>query len=775
VSEVGAAVPPARSDAGLRRWTRTGLVALAVIVAAVPLSLLRSGRAVRRAAPLTAAPAFVGSAACKDCHAVAWERWSGSDHDLAMAVATERTVLGDFGGAVFSGDGITARFYRKDGKYFVFTEGPGGVPAELEITHTFGVRPLQQYLVPTGDGRLQALSVAWDVGARRWFFLYPGQRIPPTDWLHWTRNGQNWNGMCAECHSTNLKKGYDPETRSYRTTWSDINVGCEACHGPGSRHVAWAAIPDMARPAIDNAGLAQRTSGISGPQLVELCAPCHARRAELGDYDHTGAQLLDHMLPSLLDAGLYEADGQDLDEVYTYGSFLQSKMYARGVRCSDCHDSHTLKLHREGNELCLQCHQREVYDTADHHFHKQAVGGRPSPGAACIKCHMVERPFMVIDWRADHSLRLPRPDLTRDIGVPNACTQGGCHDDKPLAWSIDAYRRWYGLARRPHYGTTFAAARRGEPGAGAELARLARDPLQPAIVRATALSLLDRYPGPASAETLRAAALADEPLLRCTAAAAVAVADPAERVALLAPLLADPVRAVRLAAVAQLAGVPRELLRPYQREALERGIAEQRAAMAYSLDFASSGLNLGNLEAALGNAANAERYYRLALGVDDLFFPAKVNLAVLLSGQGRNDEAERLLREVRAAYPGNSEAAYSLGLLLVEMERPEEAVTLLTQVVTAEPRFARARYNLGLLLQRLGRLDAAERELAAAAELEPANADFLYALAHHLLRSGRTAAALPPARRLTELRPGDADAAQLLAAARRAAAGGAAP
>ena len=720
---------------GHDRWEWVGLAALAVIVLAVPLSQFRRG-----AAPPSgdeSAPAFVGSTSCRDCHSAAWESWRNSDHDRAMAEATEETVLGDFDDATFTLQGVTSRFYRRDQRFLVWTEGPGGEMAEFEVAYTFGHEPLQQYLVPFPGGRLQALPIAWDSMQDVWFHLSAHEVPPPDDWLHWTRNAQNWNGMCAECHSTNLQKGYDPESETYRTTWSGIDVGCESCHGPGSRHVAWASIPPMARPPSAEAGLAVSTRDINPRRLVELCAPCHARRAELGDYDHTGANLLDHMVPSLLEESLYWADGQIRDEVYVYGSFLQSKMYARDVTCSDCHDSHSLKLHREGNELCLQCHQREVYDTADHHFHKKIHQDKPSDGALCIKCHMVEQPYMVIDWRADHSFRVPRPDLSAEIGTPNACGQGGCHDDKELQWSVDAYRKWYGQARRPHYGTTFAAAWDGETRAEGELIRLAENHLQPAIVRATALALLGRYPGDAAAAALRASLFSEDPLIRHTAVQNLAIPEPGTQTESLAPLLTDPVRAVRLAAASRLAGVPRASLKSYQQAAFDRALVEYREAMAYSLDFASAGMNLANLSVRLGEPRQAEHYFRQALKIDDLFFPAKMNLAVLLSGEGRNREAEGLLREVVRDYPDNRDAAYSLGLLLAEMKAPEEALDWLKQAAAGTPRNTRALYNLGLLAQQLGRLDEAEEALALGVELEPANLAYLYALADHYLKRGR--------------------------------------
>ena len=748
-------------------WERAGLIALAAIVVAVPLSLLRPGKGGSPdIASLT--PTFTGSASCKSCHEPAYAKWKGSHHERAMDVATDATVLGDFSDVTFTSRGITSRFYRRDGRFYVSTQGPDGKIGEFEVTHTFGLTPLQQYLVPFAGGRMQALTIAWDSVKGRWFSLYPDQDIPPADWLHWTRNAQNWNGMCAECHSTNLQKGYDPASNTYKTTWSEISVGCEACHGPGSRHVAWANLPAMARPAVSHQGLVQPTAALTSTQLVELCAPCHSRRAELGDYDHAGRRLLDHALPALLEENLYHPDGQQQDEVYIYASFLQSKMYARGVKCSDCHDSHSVKLLRQGNDLCLQCHQKDAFDTSSHHFHKLVVDGKPSAGASCVACHMPEKVYMGNDARADHGFRIPRPDLSGELGTPNACTQSGCHADKPLAWSTDAYRRWYGLARRPSVGGVFAAARTGTPGADADLLRVVDSPLQPAIVRATALSLLARYGGAAVDGALQRALVDEDPQIRHVAVTTLATRPAPERARLLAGLLSDPVKAVRLDAASALADVPAAMLKPYQVEARERGFTEYEEAMAYSLDFSSAGINLGNLWRSRGDVSKAETYYRMALKVDDLFFPAKINLAVLLSAQGRNPEAEQLLREVVTAYPQNADAAYSLGLLLAELGKPVEGVTFLQRATAADPRHARARYNLGLLLQQLARYDEAEQSLSGALAIEPANPDFLLALADHYLKHGRPRDAVPLAERLIQVAPGDRTGHDLKALAQQA-------
>jgi tetratricopeptide (TPR) repeat protein len=741
-------------DDGMRSWRRAAVVALGVIVVSVPLYVAReSQRDVADSPAAETVAGFVGREKCVDCHEGAYELWVGSDHDNAMDIANEQTVLGNFNDAELEHDGITSRFYRKDDGYFVFTEGTGGEMAEFEVLYTFGIEPLQQYLVSFPGGRLQALSVAWDTEENRWFDLYPKSTFSPDDWLHWTRNGQNWNGMCAECHSTNLKKNYDAATSSFDTTWSEIDVSCEACHGPASLHLAWAEVDPAARPEIKDYGLVVNTGGLDSRQQVDLCAPCHSRRSEFGDYDHTQTHFLDAHLPSLLAEGTYHVDGQILEEDYVWGSFVQSKMYQSGVWCSDCHDAHSLALHKEGNDLCLQCHQAATYDAYEHHFHQKTVEGQPSDGALCVKCHMPEQPFMVIDDRADHSIRVPRPDLTRQLGVPNACGQSGCHDDQTVDWSVDAFTQWYGTTRRPHFGTVLAAARSGDSDAVEGLILLAEDPLYPAIVRATALHALQAFPGPQAFGVVQRALADDEPLLRVTAVEVVAADGPEQMVELLAPLLFDPVRVVRLRTAARLNAVGREYFTHDQRQTLTKELDDFIDTMKASLDFAASGLTLGNLYEEQRDATQAERFYRTALEVDDLFFPAKVNLAILLSQQGRISESEQLLREVLEAYPDQYDSSYSLALLLVGEGRSDEALPYLARAAGGLPQRARVHYNYGLLLAQLDNPQEAESALITARDLEPQNIDYLFALVDFYFKRGQLDAALEHAQRIISAHP----------------------
>jgi len=732
------------------RWKYTGIAATIVIMLSIPLYHLKVSYFETRAGATKAEQhaTFVGSKKCRDCHRQEFDQWRNSHHDLAMDEADDKTVLGDFNNTVFEIHGVTSRFYRKEGGFFVYTQGPGGKMDEYEITHTFGWTPLQQYLVPFPGGRLQCLPITWDAEKKEWYHLYPDTPLDPGDWLYWTNAGQNWNGMCAECHSTNLQKNFDIHSDTYETTWSDIDVGCEACHGPGSRHVAWSEMPDMARPRVENYELVVKTSDLGSRALVELCAPCHSRRAALGDYTHAEPDLLDSLLPSLLTDALYFPDGQILDEVYVYGSFTQSRMYHRDVRCSDCHEVHSVKRLKDGNDLCLQCHRASAYDTYAHHFHKKkGEEGKPILSAAgdvlfevgtgtdCVGCHMPGRVYMGIDYRVDHSLRNPRPDLSMKIGTPNACNR--CHYDKTNKWSDDYITKWYGPGRRPHYGTLLEAGRRASPGAHEDLIKLAGDPLYPVIVRSTALSFLTAYPGKETARAFKLALMDDEALIRRTAVNNIQLSDRTELAELLTPELYDPVQAVRMEAANRLAEEPAKQFTEEEQKVYQAALDDFEKSMKYSGDFAFARFNLGNLYAALNRPEEAIRNYKAAITIDALTYPAKVNLAMLYNDRGDQAKAEALLREVVTANPEEYQVAYSLGLLLAEKEKYDEAAQYLGKTAGGLPKYPRVHYNLGLVLQRLKRDSEAEAALMKARDLEPENLDYLYALADHYFRRGQ--------------------------------------
>ncbi len=716
-------------------------------------------------------PGYADNARCLECHAPEAAAWRMSHHARAMAAPAGPAVAGDFGNRRFSHAGVTTRLFSEDGRWRVNTDGPDGRAADFDVRYAFGVAPVQQYLLGLPGGRLQALQVAWDVPGGRWFHLLPREKAPPGDVLHWTGRYQTANTMCLSCHVTGYEKRYDLRTDTFDSRWREAGVSCQACHGPGEAHVQWAAGHAAGRPPADPAGLRKGllagTRASSGARQVELCAPCHSRRAELTSTPVPGEPLLDHYLPSLLTEGLYHADGQQDDEVFVYGSYRQSRMYARGVGCTHCHEPHGGTLRAPGNGTCLQCHGNQPnadpafaaaagrYDTPEHHHHPAGTAG-----AQCVACHMPSKTYMRIQARPDHSLRVPRPDLSVKLGTPNACN--GCHRDRNAAWAAEQVARWYGPGRRqePHYGEAFAAARAGRREAPAALARVAGDAAQPAVVRATALTLLRGDPS-AGLEARLAATRDPDPEVRAAAADSLESVDAQRRGYALAPLLGDPVLAVRMAAARALAS-----LAPAQRTAHEpafsAALAQYEAAQAVSLDMPGAHLNLAVVQAATGRAAEAEVSYGAALRMDPDFTPARANLANLLNGQGRNADAERVLREGLARQPRIGELQYSLGLLLAEEQRLPEAAEALARAAKLLPGRARVRYNLGLALQHLGRRPAAREALLEAWRLDPEDQAVVEALAIFHAQGGERREALVWAQRLQQAHPGDANVRQFV-------------
>ena len=760
---------------------RVALLASVAVILVVGFLMRRSDVGQDRRRALADVATFVGRDRCAPCHEAETALWRGSHHDLAMQPATDTTVLGDFGDAEFHYNGITSRFFRRDGRFLVNTDGPDGELRDYPIDYTFGVDPLQQYLVAFEDGRLQALSIAWDSrpadqGGARWFHLYPDDRVDHRDVLHWTGQGQTWNFMCAECHSTDVRKNYSIETGRYDTTWSEIDVSCEACHGPGSEHVGWAqaVARDQARDdgvrglVIDLAdrddavwnidsvtGLATRSVPRSSNTAVELCARCHSRRSVIIDRYDYGRPLLDTHQPALLTEGLYFPDGQIQDEVYVYGSFLQSKMYAAGVTCRECHDVHALTVRGAGNARCAGCHAPATFDTTAHHRH--AVG---TPGASCVECHMPATTYMGVDSRRDHSFRVPRPDLATALGTPNACT--ACHTDRPPGWAADAIDRWYGPDRPPHYGETLAAGRRRLPGAVDALVALAADGTRPAIVRATAVAALGDYPRAGTENAVRTALADPDPLVRLAGATAAERLPPETRLALVGPILTDTVRATRIEAARVLADVPDGLLDEPRRAVLGRGLDEYRAAQLVNSDRAESHVNVGVLHVRRGEFDAAERAYGQALAINPSFVPAYANLADLLRSLGRDADAEPVLTRGLAGVPDAADLHHALGLLRVRQGRPQDALASLgraAELLPGQPRYA---FVFGVALNSAGQTVRALDVLDAAHRAHPGDADILLALATINRDRGAIATAVGYARMLRDLDPANPQVVQLL-------------
>jgi predicted CXXCH cytochrome family protein len=683
---------------------------------------------------------WVGTAKCAECHEEAFEAHRDSHHDHATDLPGEETVLAPFDGRTFERDGFHATFSREGERYLVHAE-----EHDYDVGYTFGFYPLQQYLLDVGRGRFQAFSVAWDArppeaGGQRFFDPRP-ELFERDDPRHWTREDQSWNAECADCHSTAVERGWSTEQERFDTTFAELDVGCEACHGPGSVHVAWAergasGVPQGLAVTLrrasswtidDGEATAESRSMERGAREVEVCAACHSRRDPLVERHRPGSSFLDGYRPELLSRRLYHHDGQIDGEVYEYGSFLQSRMFHAGVRCSDCHDPHSLALRREGDALCTGCHRPSVYENVEHHHHEGA-------GSACVDCHMVEKLYSAIDGRRDHSFRVPRPDLAASLGVPDACT--GCHEDEGSAWAAARVVEWFGEERRPHWGTALHAARRREPDAAESLRDVAADEGAPAIVRATALALLDDFPGPVAEEALSAGARSPEPLVRLGATYGTRDLEPEARWRLVGQLATDEMRAVRVEAARTLAVVPVGDLEPSQSEALSAAVDELLEVERRFAHRPDAWLRVGLLELDRGDEDAAGRAWRRALALEPRFTPAMVSLADLRRAQGDEVEAEALLRRAIAVDDTDADAFHALGLLLVRTERTADATPFFTRAVDLRADNPRFHYVLAVALHDGGDLPGAIEALERGVDAHQNDPDLLRTLATYADEAG---------------------------------------
>ncbi|WP_051435628.1 multiheme c-type cytochrome [Shewanella fidelis] len=676
--------------------------------------------------PVANAADFVGSFNCKTCHQQVFDAWKGSDHDMAMKHANEESVFGDFDQVSINHGDEKAEFFIKDGHYWVKLANRNGKLTDYKISYTFGYYPLQQYMVEFEDGRVQLIPFAWDNrtikdGGQKWFFLYPENSKQHQD-FYWLNVGQNWNYMCADCHSTNVKKNYDQATDSFSTQFSEINVGCEACHGPASDHLVWAEKHTKQVAVADNAELklyplqkfgftrdlsksvqswtqssgaatTAKPNGFVATQQLQTCAQCHSRRLQINDSNSLVDQPFgDRYQLNLIAQAQYYDDGQVYDENYVYGSFLQSKMHKNGVVCSDCHNPHSTEINLEGNALCSQCHNSSEFDNKKHHNHDS------NAGALCVNCHMPETTYMQIDDRRDHSFSIPKPANTLRFGSPNACNQ--CHQDKSIDWAVTHSNNWYpklNTLQSQHFSNAFASARAGKPQAVDSLSYLSQDQQQANIIRAAAVERLAQYPGSTSVVAITRAVKHENEMLRLAAIEASRSYTANEHWQMIASLLNDNVLAVRIQAAAALANYWPELTKK-QQELLQNPLAEYVETLTFNADRGFAQTNLGNLYVNQGLMNKAEASYLNAIKVQPNFAPAYINLAELYRAQGNEKNAIQILEQGIAAQPSSGTLYFSRALVQVRLKQIQPALISLEKATDLEPNNGHFWYVYGVAL-----------------------------------------------------------------------------
>lgn len=740
---------------GLTTW-------MAGRAALLGMLLMGVARAESAGAPPTSMPAgvepykaYAGSYSCAECHQEAYDDWRTSHHALAQRPVSPTTDQDAFDPPRLIPHGSEVSLaQRVNDRYSITTVGPDGRPQAYEPVEVIGHDPLRQYLIPWPGGRVQVTELAFDPAKLEWFNVYGEENRKPKEWGHWTGRGMNWNSMCATCHTTGFHKNYDAKTDAYRTTYLELGIGCEQCHGPMRDHGEWqtAHRDQEGDPTL---------RPFDRERYINTCAACHSRRAELTGRFMPGDDFHEHFDLVLPDTSeVFYPDGQIHDEDFEYAAFSLSAMHAWGVRCTDCHDWHTVKVTRKDNRLCLRCHQQGIagripIDEAEHSHHPPDAAG-----FACFDCHMPQTAYMQRHWRHDHGMTIPDPLLTKEHGIPNACTR--CHADEEVDWSLYFVEEWYGKRMdRP----TRDRAR--------ALARLKAHDLS-AVPEA--LALLHKESNP----TWRAV------YARMLAPSVPAVRDPATRSALidaLADMLNAPSPVPQAAAIEALdpfAPLLTDRLRPKLdspsrlvrvktawlfRQQLDLNSLAGRDLMAYlnfNQDQPLGAFQRANLLADRGQPDQALPWYEKAIRWDP--GPAMFNhaYAISLHNTGRSQDAVEQLKKATAAEPDQAAHPYSLALLYGELGHIDQARDALRQAVERDPAQSRYWYNLALAENQLADPQAAIRHLHKAEELDPGVADYPYARATILHQLGQIEEARDALQRTLEIDPNHPQARALL-------------
>ncbi|MBC7846108.1 MAG: tetratricopeptide repeat protein [Flavobacterium sp.] len=689
---------------------------------------------------------YVGDQSCKKCHTTEFKEWKQSHHYMSMLPPNDSTVKGDFNNVTFTADGVTSRFYKKGSQFFINTEGDDGKNHDFEVKYIFGFTPLQQYLIQFPGGRMQVPRLSWDVNKKKWFNQYAGQKIPSHDWLHWTGNAQNWNTMCASCHSTNLKKNYNVKTDIYKTSYNIINVSCESCHGAGKQHVDFINSDDY-KSGEKVAGSFLKLAKNSGQkEELNTCAPCHARMSELDDSHIDSKEIMDNYIPQIPDTEFYHADGQVDDEDYIYTSFLQSKMFHKGVTCSSCHNPHSTKLKRIGNLTCTQCHVTTQYDTPKHTFHPKG-----SPSAQCISCHMPGKVYMGNDLRHDHSFRVPRPDLSVKYGTPNACSN--CHKDKSEKVLADAVIKWYGSKRKYHFSEDLIPGSRLDANSEKHLTNIIDNKFVPKIIKATATFYLADIPTQTSLNTILKRLASKEAQIRYRALRSLASFPVDNWRDAVGPLLSDKVRAVRIAAADLYITIPVEQLSSQYSKAFSLAKAELEKSLIYQTDFSTGNVMLADYYMKLQDYDKAEKFYLRGLKKDSNMNYALLNLSAAYNSQGKNVQALKTLELAVKNDSKNERIFYNMALLHNEMNNIPAAEKSFAKAVELKSVNPRVYYNYGLLLNQNKKIKDAETVLLKGIMLNPSNPELYYALTFVYIQSNNRVKAQQTASKLKQLDP----------------------
>ena len=670
-----------------------------LVIAAVTAAV---GVAAETGSQLPVQEPFAGSASCRQCHEQFYQLWAPSHHGLAMQPYTsgfaQENLTAQDSPAKIGRCEYLACIGREEG--WVLERGPDGEKRH-RIVHVMGGKNVYYFLTPMERGRLQTLPVAYDVRSRQWFDTaasgvrhFPGAGADAP--VHWTDPMYTFNTSCHGCHVSQLTTNYDLKTDTYRTTWAEPGINCEACHGPAQEHVRVCQAAPEGQVPQDLKIIS--TKSFTAEQINSMCGSCHAKMTPVSTSFKPGDRYFDHFDLTTLEHPDFYPDGRDLGENYTMTTWRMSPCAKSGkLDCVHCHTSsgrYRFKNVENPNAACSPCHQDRVENAAAHTHHEA-----DSTGNRCIACHMPMTEFARMT-RSDHSMRPPAPAATLKFKSPNACNI--CHEDKEATWADQQVRQWHQRDyQRPilAQANLIDAARRGDWNQlGAILAYISSKD-RDEVFATSLIRLLHNFESQAKWPVVIKALEKDpSPLVRAAAAQMLDGYATPESLEALAKAADDEYLLVRVRAASALAAIPVEQLQGEYRTAVGRATTELLKALSARPDDYASYYNLGNFYMQRGDQSKALASYESAIKLRPDFLPPHVNLAFVFNAKGENDKAEASLRNAIALDPNNPVVHLNHGMLLGEMKRPKEAEQAFRKSLALDPNSAVAAYNLAVCL-----------------------------------------------------------------------------
>lgn len=675
---------------------------------------------------VSAAAANMDCAKCHEHeHYICAAPGKAAHHTLANRALPSKIDDRAFDSREFVHSGVKYLFYKEGGECKVSAEDlKSGKKSFYTAKMAIGLDPLIQYVVEGKNGAYQVLSAAYDPKKDEFFDVFNNEPRAPGDWGHWLSGGMNWNSNCAYCHTTDFRKNFKVGDNSYHSGFSAHGVSCLQCHD---------ALPKDCKHS-ELSELAERPSPA---ERMYACAVCHSRREQLKDEKFkAGSDFYDYFRPILpVQDGIYYPDGKVRDENFMFSSFMMCRQYQAGLTCLDCHDRHALKTVRpvDKNELCLNCHAPAARNFKNaptiipeaHSFHKG------NDGNLCVNCHMPKTIYMARDSRYDHGFTSPDPVLTREAGVPNACSQ--CHEKidagKPgrnLDWLIENFEKWYGSERFLRKRARSMAVARAHAGdvSGALKAELlkALEREDNDAWKSALLSLLTPWSGDAAVSETAVRYLADKsPLVRSSAVGLLNGQTDSEKLSELA--LNDPSALVRIDSAFSLGkAIPKN----------SAAYSELKEYLNFNSDRPFGALKHADFELRAGNPKNAKKLAESALEMERNNPAIDREVGIILFRGGFAEDSLKILKNAAQKYPENADVSYALALLHAELGDAGSALAELERTVRIDPGFVRAWYNLSIAQLQSGKLDGALKSIDTAIRLSPDSAE-LYNVKNFIL------------------------------------------